>query len=106
MNEIKLVQNDLLPKILFEVKLDDEIFNLTDHTVFFSMKNTKDESVKINKGECIVLDAALGTCYYEFEVGETDTAGVFKGELTILDGSGKPSTNYEEFDIIIRKEIS
>lgn len=107
MNEIKLVQNDLQPDLQFTIYSDGEAVDLTGREVVFSMFDAETEVVKIDKQECVLVAPAEGTCRYVLQNGDTDTPGLFKGEVTVQDvGGGNAHTNFEQIDIIIRKEIS
>lgn len=105
MNVIELVQNDTLPTLDFTIQKDGISYDLTGCTVYFSMQN-ENGTIKINKQTCTVVSASNGTCHYTLQSGDTNEAGQFSGEVTVIDGSGKIQTSYDNIPIIIRQEFA
>lgn len=107
MSTIRMVQNDLEPDLNFTVKKDGDYYDLSGKEVHFSMKNAKTDLIKVDEEPCLIVEPASGLCRYVWQEGDTDKVGKFQGELQITSsGTNQRYTCYEEFDIIIRDEIT
>ena len=94
-------QHDTSPAIVRN--LTDENgspLNLTSATVMFYMADKVAASASI-------LDASAGQVAYEWDAGDTDTAGSFLSEFTIFraDGSEETAPNYGYTVINISKSL-
>ncbi len=58
------------------------VVDLTDSTILFKMARHKATANKIESA-CDLVVAASGTCKYTVQLGDTDTAGVYRAELQI-----------------------
>lgn len=105
MTPIQIVQNDTLPLLEFTIEKNNEPFNLTGCTVTFSMMN-QDGTVKISKRACTVVAPLLGTCSCQLLAGDTNEAGQFQGELSVVDSSNNIHTTYDQIPIVIRQQIA
>lgn len=102
---IELVQNDTLPFLDFTIEKDGVAVNLTSATVVFSMKNDKGVR-KIDKQACSLVTPLSGICRYELQLGDTDTAGTFNGEIQITFPGGTKQTSFENIPVVIKGEIA
>ncbi len=76
-------QNDRLPYL--EATLSDsggQLTTLAGANVYFVMRSPKGGAAKV-RGQATVVDAALKKVRYEWAAGDTDTAGVFRGEFEV-----------------------
>lgn len=105
MTPIRIVQNDTLPLLEFSIEKNNEAFDLTGCTVFFSMMN-QDGTVKINKRACTIVSPSLGTCTCQLVEADTNEAGQFQGELSVVDSSNDVQTTYDQIPIVIRQQIA
>lgn len=82
-----LVQNDTSPAITATLTADGTAVDLSGATVKFQMTNRANET-KVN-ASATVTDATAGTVSYQWQTGDTDTTGWFRGrwEVTFSDGT-------------------
>lgn len=77
--------------------------DLTATTVKFYMKKYKASTAKINAGAAIV-DEDAGIVRYEWQTGDTDTAGSYQAEFQITYNDGAvetfPNADFIQVDII------
>jgi hypothetical protein len=59
---------------------DGTAVNLTGATIKFKMAEKDAATLKVD-GNCTILDAVGGICYYTLVSADTDTAGLYKGEI-------------------------
>ena len=102
---IKIVQNDTLPPLEFNLTQDGSPVNLTGCTVKFYMKDATSGSVKINGTTCTITDATKGKCKYLWYGSDTNTVGTYLGEVEVTFPDGKIQTGYKQTSIIIRDDI-
>lgn len=91
MDPFPIKQNDRLPYI--EATLSDSGGNLTTlagTTVYFVMKNAKTGAVAV-RGLCVIVDATAKKVRYEWAVGDTAVAGVYRAEFEV-NFAGRPWT--------------
>lgn len=83
-------RHDTLPVLTAVLKdANEEVINLTDTSVYFTMKNIDTDSVKIDTKLCSITNATSGIVQYTWEETDTDTAGEYLGEFEIVYDSGK-----------------
>jgi len=109
----KIKQGDLRPYLKAQlVRLDldgevDEPQDLTGATVVFTMKNKVTNEVKIQEAGATVLTPLDGMVQYEWQDGDTDTPGNYRGEFEATFGA-EPETfpnGKLGFDIKITAEL-
>ena len=101
-------QNDDRPTL--DVALQDDRGRPTDissATVVFHMRNTADDSVKINGSSVTILSATRGEVRYTFTTSNTDTAGNFQAEFQVTFSGGTIETfpNDGYIDVIITDDV-
>lgn len=105
MASIKIVQNDTKPPLEFEITQEGAPVDLTGSTVKFYMKEVNTGTVKINGTTCDITDATKGKCRYQWASGDTNTVGVYVGEVEVTFPDTKIQTGYKQMTIIIRDDI-
>lgn len=107
MADFTIKRNDLLP--IFEAVLKDAEGNPVDLTnalsCVFHMRDESSVSLKIEDGVCAFnADRSTGKVFYEWAGTDTDTSGVFLGELSVTWTGGKiqsyPSIGYINIQIV------
>lgn len=90
--DLYIKRNDLQPKYYMQVKDGDgNVVDITGATIKTTMLSFADDSEKFKHtdGTGIALeDAANGKFSYQWQAGETDTAGKYKIEFEINPASG------------------
>lgn len=106
MAEFTMRQGDLEPALRANlVAAGGSIKNLSDaQEVRFKM-GTSTGVLKVNK-VIIPADAPNGLCVYEWQEGDTDTAGTFFAEFEVINANGKTETfpNFKPFSISIKAD--
>jgi hypothetical protein len=100
-------QNDTSPSVSATLKdANDTVINLTGCTVMFHMEAV-DGTLKVD-AEMTVTDATGGVVQYDWEVGDTDTAGTYYVEFEVTYGDSAVETfpNNNKEVIIIRPELN
>lgn len=88
---LKLTVNDLQPYYFVQVKNNAGIVvDLTGATIVATMKLLSDGSLKINRQSTgiNITGATIGHFQYEWQSGDTDTAGIYQIEFEITPASG------------------
>ena len=85
-------QGDLFPPIDAIVRdEDDVVVDVTDATVTFSMRKSRDPAtVAISAGDGEVVDGPGGRIRYTFEEGDTDETGTYEAEFEVAPLGGDP----------------
>ncbi len=69
-----------------------EVINLTTATVRFSMVNTEDNSIKINRSAATITAPMIGNMEYRWGANDTNTSGAYLCEFEITPTSGEKFT--------------
>lgn len=88
---LTIKKNDLQPAYPAQVKDSaGNVVNLTGATIYCTMKNAVDGTLKINRQTTgiNISDAANGKFEYQWQTGNTDTAGKYYIEFEINPASG------------------
>jgi hypothetical protein len=102
-------QNDNTPRL--DVALQDDKgrpVDLTGATTVFHMRNSADDTLKIDGGSTTILAATRGELRYSWTVANTNTAGNFEAEFQVT----YPDTTIQTFpddgyiDVIITDDVS
>jgi len=108
--EFRIKQGDTRP--LLEAQLQDASdcsprSLVQADTVTFHMRDVDTGSVVV-EGSGTILDAQQGIVYYEWNSGDTDTAGRFKAEfeVTYADGGIETFPNYGDITVYVTEEIA
>ena len=91
MDPFYIKRGDRLPYL--EATLSDEggsLTTLAGATVYFVMKQKGSDVTKV-RALATIVDATARKVRYEWGVGDTDTAGLFRGEFEVIFG-GRPWT--------------
>ena len=102
----KLKRNDRSPDIAI-ICDPRTLIDLTGAQVFFNMRDRVTGVVKIDRGVgYIVSGQTWPTIAYQWQLGDTDTAGDYDAEFEVVYSGGKPETfpNDDDYDLIV--EIS
>ena len=101
-------KNDLQPAYPAQVKdSSDAAVNLTGAVIYCTMKNAADGTLKINRQTIgiNISDAVNGKFEYQWQTGNTDTAGKYYIEFEINPASGgKFTVPADNSAIVIVKE--
>lgn len=102
-------RNDDQPSL--DVALRDDrnrAVELAGATVLFHMRNTADDSTKIDSGSVTIIDASRGEVRYSWQSGDTDTEGNYEGEFEVTFAAGGVETfpNDSYIDIIIGEDVA
>lgn len=101
MADIVLKKGDRLPVVKATLKDVNGAVDLTGTTVKFIMRNGG--VVKINAA-AVIESAVAGTVKYEWALADVDTAGQFRAEFEVTDGTGKkltfPNDRYLSVEIL------
>lgn len=100
-------QNDTSPSLsatLTDASLN--AINLTGATVMLHLK-AYEGSLKVD-AEMDITDASGGVVQYDWQVGDTDTAGTYnvEFEVTYADGSVETFPNNNNLTLIIKPELN
>ena len=112
--DVYITQNDtgpaLLPTLVDE---DGVVVNLTgvsDADVRFHMIDPSSSSTKVdnNTDTSVLSPATDGKVQYLWQAADTDTPGLFDGEIQVTFPGGQIITfpNYRYFTILIREEVA
>lgn len=100
----EMKQGDTKPALRVQlVDADGTNPNLTGKTVTFRMAATAHEPI-IDDEPATLVTAASGIVEYQWQMGDTDTAGHFKGEFVVNGEQTYPSGN-TYIDIIIGSKL-
>lgn len=88
-------RNDTLPALVVNVKTKGDLgekisFDLTTfsgETTTFSMKDSNG-NIKIQGQTALITNAPGGSIQYNWQEGDTDTSGKYKGEFELNNGAG------------------
>jgi hypothetical protein len=83
------------------LRTDGKPLDLTGADLVFTMRQ-KGQPEKIDEEAMVVTSAAKGLAEYHWGVDDTDTAGIFQGEVTIIWPGGVRETQPDEGYIIVQ----
>lgn len=107
MATIFMKRNDRLPVAQFTLKdAFGAAVNIAGMTAKFIVCSRATQAIKVNAAATIT-DGVNGKCEYAWNVGDTDTAGTYDGEVEVTDAAGKKMTfpNSEHIEVIITGDI-
>lgn len=85
-------QNDTSPALRATLKdSNGNIQNISGATITFQMRSASSSTYKIN-GSASIADAGGGVVEYEWQSGDTDTAGFYQAEFEVTYFDGKKET--------------
>lgn len=85
-------QNDTSPSLKATLLASNGLTqNLSGSSVVFQMRNSESETYKINASASL-YDAGNGIVEYEWQEGDTDTAGFYQAEFEVTYFDGKKET--------------
>ena len=81
--------------------------DLTGATVVFHMRDTADDSIKINASGVTILSATRGEVRYSWSATNTNTAGNYEGEFQVTFSGGNIHTfpNNGYINVIILEDV-
>ena len=99
---VDMKKGDTLPALVVTItKTDGTALDLTDSTAKFVMVDSA--GVEIIDEAMTVTDAENGIVQYEWQAGDTDTAGEFRGEVKVTYSDGTlitaPAVDYIPINI-------
>ena len=101
-------KNDLQPAYPSQIKDSSDVaINLTGATIYCTMKNAADGTLKINRQNAgiNISDAVNGKFEYRWQTGNTDTTGKYYIEFEINPASGgKFTVPTDQSAIVMVKE--
>ena len=96
-------RNDTKPLELQLFDTDGVGAILTGGSAVFTMTGPNGQSAKkVNRGTVTLVTAGTGVIRYDWQSGETDTSGDFKGEVEVTYSDGTIETFPKEGAIFIR----
>src|SRR4051812_10142951 len=104
MIDFTIKKGDRLPAIKFSLKeKDGSAMNLANCSIVFNYSLKASGSTVVSR-TVLIEDASLGTAQYEWVAADTDTVGVYQGELVITFNSGReltlPANGYIIYEIV------
>ena len=105
----ELKRNDTYPPVIATLQDEQGTIPLTGATVRFKMAPAPDSGLTVSpiSRTCTITDAANGKVQFSWQVGDTATAGVYRGEFEVTFPNGAvetfPSNDY--INIIIRSDL-
>lgn len=102
-------QNDLLPALTgqFQDEATGNPQDLTGATLTFHMTNPETGTVKVNQAASIDGTPTNGRFRYNWQAGDTNTAGTFLGEVSaVIAGKTITGPNRTNFRVIITPELA
>lgn len=106
--EFNIRQNDLSPAIQFALLPTSVV--LTGASVVFSMKNVDTGEVKISREAAIIVtETVTPTVKYNWQVGDTDTPGLYKAEFEVTYSDATVETfpnDLENISVRVTEEIA
>lgn len=89
--QLVLKVNDLQPYYYARLKdVDGDDVDLSGASIVFSMKNIDSDTLKIDRASAsLTNDGTDGKFHYEWQSGDTDTAGIYRIEFEISVSGGK-----------------
>jgi len=102
MSDVFLIKKgDTSPGVLYAITPTDII--LTGATVVFSMRKTLANTNKVDRASATVVTATgTPTLGYDWQAGDTDTAGVFNAEFEVTYSDGTIETFPNDGYIVVR----
>ncbi len=92
MADFLIKQNDLAPSIVGNLKAaGGNAKNLSDATSVVFKMGTSTGTLKVSE-TITPFDAANGVCVYDWQEGDTDTAGTFFAEFEVTNANGTKET--------------
>lgn len=80
----KIKQNDTSPELGAILKdASGKPVNVTGSTVVLNMRLRSSGEIKVNRGPCDIVDGVAGSVKYPWQVGDTDTPGVYEAEYEV-----------------------
>jgi len=102
-------QNDTSPSLRALLKDGDNLaIDLTGATVRFHMKSLEDNTVVVDASTTIVAPSTAGIVQYDWDNGDTATAGSYQGEFEVTFAGGAVETfpNKTNISISIKPELN
>lgn len=103
MADFSIKKGDGLPALTATlIDANGNAVDITGCTVEFRMVD-KARTIKVEDA-AVVVNAVAGVVRYDWQTGDTDTAGAYRGEFRVTDGSAKvqtyPTTGYVAIDVL------
>ena len=91
---VYMKRNDTRP--FLDIKLKNTSSEYADLSVsgvavYFTMKNSETDEIKVNRKACEILAPTIGSVRYVWKTGDLDTAGAYLGEFEVTFPSGDES---------------
>jgi hypothetical protein len=102
-------QNDTRPELDVFLRDDkDRSINITGSIIKFNLRNTSDNTTKINAGSVTTVSSTAGRVKYSFTTSDTDTSGNFDGEfqVTFVGGQVETFPNDGYIKVIITDDVA
>lgn len=94
--DLLIYLNKTSPSVIDQITQDNAPYNLTGKTVAFRMRPLDSDTLKVD-GVAQVTDATNGWVRYDWQTGDTDTAGKYAAwwSVTIAPGNDQDSPEFE-----------
>ena len=104
---LEFTQGDTRPVLNFQITNDQDPpqpINLAGILVFFTLKKNQDTSYKF-KRECMHIDDPNGLAGFNWQAGDFDVAGRYKGEVELNYPDGTVQSQVTPFDFNVRPQL-
>lgn len=82
-------QNDTRPAITYQaLQGNGSPISLSGATIVFSMRNSQNQTIKVNRAGATIVNASLGTMMWTPASGNYDTIATYEGEFEVTFSDG------------------
>jgi hypothetical protein len=104
MKTFRLVKGDTLPRLSFTITKDGVPLSLNGASILFKFRKLAG-SVTLFSRPCTIINAAAGTCYYDWQTGDLANVGAHIGEIEVTFSNGFIQTCKDLLKFEVRDEL-